>query len=567
MSDLLPQNIKPHKRIRPMLGKISKEEFMNAKIISLFGIVLGIYLSGCASAAPTAAPAAPIAASQKDYGALPSAPVAPAAATAAPAVAVGGLSPAPTSASLANPPAGSRHGVPTPIDNFFEGSGINPFVDSSEDHLSTFALDVDTASYTMARKYIRDGSLPPPDAVRVEEFVNFFRQDYPLPSNAAFGIYADGAPSPFHHDGSYLLRIGIQGYSVSEWERKPMALTFVIDTSGSMAEQNRLELVKQSLRLLVNRLRADDLLAIVAFTTDARTVLPPTPGSSKNTILEAIQSLHPQATTNVNAGLQLGYQWAWNMYRAERTNRVILCSDGVANVSATDPNAILDFVHGYTEHGITLTSIGVGMGNYNDSLLEQLADKGDGNYYYVDTMEEAQRVLVDNLTGTLQIIAQDAKVQVDFNPEVVARYRLIGYENRAVADSDFRNNSVDAGAIGAGHTATAIYAVQLKQPAQGRIATVQLRWQDPDTRQVKEINGNFNTWDLASSFENASARYQLAVTVAEYAELLRHSPYAGGASLRSLSEYASRFTEQLSEDSDVRDFIDLVTQAGRLSYR
>jgi Ca-activated chloride channel homolog len=549
---------------------------MNTKIVTLSSIVLGMVLAACAAPAATASPASPasIAEAQKDAGSLSSAPVAaaPTAMAAAPSSGQAPAAPHEFSAPAAtaspqnNPPSAAFRYPPTPVDNSFQGSGVNPFMDSSEDHLSTFALDVDTASYTMARRYVQGGNLPPADAVRVEEFVNFFRQDYPLPSNAAFGIYADGAASPFHSDGSYLLRIGIQGYSVPEWERKPMALTFVIDTSGSMAEQNRLELVKQSLRLLVNRLHAEDSLAIVAFTTDARTVLSPTSGSSKNTIMEAINTLRPQATTNVNAGLQLGYQWAWNAYRPEQTNRVILCSDGVANVSATNPDSILEFVHGYTGRGITLTSIGVGMGNYNDTLLEKLADKGDGNYYYVDTMEEAQRVFVDNLTGTLQVIAQDAKVQVDFNPEVVSRYRLIGYENRAVADSDFRNNAVDAGAIGAGHASTAIYSVQLKQRAQGRIATVQLRWQDPDTRVVKEINGNFNSWDLATSFETASARYKLAVTVAEYAELLRHSPYAGNLSLRSLPRYAACLTEQLSEDKDVQEFVDLVGQAGRLSY-
>jgi Ca-activated chloride channel homolog len=423
---------------------------------------------------------------------------------------------------------------------------------------------VDTASYTVARRYVQAGQLPPADAIRVEEFVNFFKQDYPLPPDIAFGIYADGAPSPFDPDGSYLVRFGIQGYAVPDSQRKPLNLTFVIDVSGSMSEQGRMDMVKQSLNLLVNRLRSSDTVAIVAFTTDAWVVLNPTNGGDHEAILNAINSLQPLNTTNVEAGLSLGYQLSAQMYRAEATNRVILCSDGVANVGATDPAAILEFVHGYTAEGITLTSVGVGMGNFNDVLLEQLADKGGGNYAYVDTLEEAQRVLVDNLVSTMQVIAQDAKVQVDFNADVVARYRLIGYENRAVANSDFRNNAVSAGGIGAGHAATALYAVQLKPGAQGRLATVQLRWADPQTRQVTEINGNFNTWDLAQSFEQGSARYQLDVVAAQYAEVLRHSPWAESCSMGEVANYASRLPGLLPTDPDVAEFAQLVASAANL---
>jgi Ca-activated chloride channel family protein len=447
---------------------------------------------------------------------------------------------------------------------FFENYGVNPFVDTYEDHLSTFALDVDTASYTLARSYVLDGNLPPADAIRVEEFVNYFKQDYPIPPDVAFGIYADGAPSPFHHDGTQILRFGIQGYSVSERERKPASLTFVIDVSGSMGIENRLELVKQSLQLLVDRLRPSDTVAIVVYGSEARVALNPTSGEDRATILNAIYSLQTEGATNAEAGLRLGYQMASLAYRPDGINRVILCSDGVANVGATSPDAIMESIRGYAAGGIALTTVGFGMGNFNDTLMEQLADNGNGNYAYVDNLDEAQRLFVDNLTATLQVIALDAKVQVDFNPDTVARYRLIGYENRAVADQDFRNDAVDAGEIGAGHTVTALYAVQFRPGATGRIATVQLRWEDPQTHQVTEINGNFNTWDMAQSFEEASPRYQLDVAVAQYAELLRHSPWAQGTSFYDIFSHAARLAEALDGDPDVVEFASLVSRAAQI---
>ena len=456
--------------------------------------------------------------------------------------------------------------IPTPVDNYFEDYGVNPFIDTDRDHLSTFAIDVDTASYSIMRNYLADGNLPPAEAVRVEEFVNYFDQDYPTPENVAFGIYADGAPSPFHDDGTYILRFGVQGYRVSEEERKPLVLTFVIDVSGSMASEGRLELVKESLELLVERLGPDDSVGIVAYTTDAFVVLEPVSGRRQGKILDAIDSLSPMESTNADAGLRLGYKMAMQAYNPDATNRVILCSDGVANTGNIDPEEILAEVHGYVEEGVTLTSIGVGMGNFNDVLLEKLADNGNGNYAYIDTIDEARKVLVDDLVSTMQVIALDAKIQVDFNPEVVARYRLIGYENRAVADQDFRDDSVDAGEIGAGHAATALYAVQLKSGAEGRIATVQLRWTDPETREVVEINGNFNTFDLVTSFNSAPARYQLDVIVAQFAEVLRESTWGYRTSLSALEEYASYLPRLLPSDPDVAEFAELVARASEIDH-
>ncbi len=525
---------------------------MNAKTICFFMLSSAIVLSACASAAaPTAIAVSPQTSAPEAYVPHP-----------APTHASDLFAPEPTAIpGLTHPPFPGT--VPTPVDNYFRDYGVNPFVDAYEDHLSTFSLDVDTASYSMARRYVMEGNLPPAEAVRVEEFVNSFDQDYPNPPGVAFGVYADGAPSPFGEEGTYILRFGVQGYQVPEIERKPLVLTFVIDVSGSMAEQNRLELVKQSLHLLVDRLRPQDSVAIVAYTTTAWEVLDPTSGERRSAILNAINSLQPQQTTNAEAGLRLGYQIAWSTFQAESTNRVILCSDGVANVGATGPEAILESIGGYAEAGITLTTIGVGMGNYNDVLLEQLADKGDGNYAYVDTLDEARDLFVNDLTSTLQVIALDAKVQVDFNPDTVAYYRLIGYENRAIADQNFRNDAVEAAAIGAGHSATALYAVVLQPGAQGRLATVQLRWQDPQTREVQEINGNFNSWDLANSFESASPRYQLDVIVAQYAELLRDSPWVS-TNIYALRQHALRLGDLLPEDPDVAEFVALVSRAARI---
>lgn len=544
---------------------------MNTRYWLIVATLISTLLAACAPAATSAPTAGPIGQAplptqpaSDSSGALAEAPRASATAapwpTQAPAADAGGLAPN-------SPPVYPTPAPTQPADMRFQDYGVNPFVDTFEDHLSTFALDVDTAAYSLARKYVQDGTLPPADAIRVEEFVNYFKQDYPLPPDVAFGLYADGAPSPFHNDGTVILRFGVQGYDVAEWQRQPANLTFVIDTSGSMSQGNRLELVKQSLQMLVDRLRPTDTVAVVAYSESAWVVLEPVSGADRNAILNAVYSLYPQASTNAEAGLQLGYQLAERMHRREAVNRVILLSDGVANVGATGPDAILESIGWYAkEYGITLTSVGVGMGNYNDVLLEQLANKGDGHYAYIDDLDEARKLFVEDIVSTLQVIALDAKVQVDFNTDVVARYRLIGYENRAVADRDFRNDAVDAGEIGAGHTVTALYAVQLRPGAQGRVATMQMRWKDPQTYAVTEINGNVNTWDLAPSFESASPRYQLAVTVAQYAEILRRSPYTQGSSLAQVSGAAGRLAEMLNTDPDVQEFAQLVYRAWQLGW-
>lgn len=518
---------------------------MNAKPVFVLISLLALVLAACApTPAATRAPAATYAPTTRGVPVVQT-------------VVVPGATSAPQ-------PTGVPEGMPQPTPTF-QDYGVNPYVDTAVDNLSTFALDVDTASYTVMRRYVTDGRLPPPEAVRVEEYVNYFDQDYVGPNTAGFSLYADGALSPFHNDGTYILRFGIQGYRVPEDARPPAVLTFVIDESGSMADNGKLELVKQSLQLLIERLRPDDTVAIVAYTTDARIVLNPTSAESRAALLDAIYALQPRQSTNVEDGLRLGYQLAEQAFRPGGINRVILCSDGVANTGATLPNAILDSIGAYAQRDITLTAIGVGMGEFNDALLEQLADKGNGHYAYIDDLDEAQRLFVDDLTSTLMVIALNAKAQVDFNPQVVARYRLIGYENRAVADEDFRNDQVDAGEIGAGHSVTALYAVQFQPAATGRVATLQLRWEEPETHVVHEIAGMVNTWDLPQVFDTALARLQLDAVVMQYAEVLRGSPYAEGTSLSLLAEHAQRVATLLPDDKDVVEFAQLVRRAAAAS--
>ncbi len=463
----------------------------------------------------------------------------------------------------------SVYGAPTtnssnePYDMFFQDYGVNPSIDTEDDNLSTFALDVDTGSYTIMRNYLNDGNMPPPESVRVEEYVNYFNQGYPNPSaHQAFSLTIDGAPSPFTQTERYqMMRVGIQGYQVPVHERKDASLTFVIDVSGSMDMDNRLGLVKRSLELLVEQLRRTDSVSIVVYGTEARVVLDPTPGSEKGKILSAIYSLHPEGVTNAEAGIRLGYKMATRAFNPEGINRVILCSDGVANVGQTGPDAILAEIDHYVAEGITLTSIGFGMDNYNDVLMEQLADHGNGFYAYVDDMAEARRLFVDKIAGTLQTIALDAKVQVEFNPQVVSRYRLVGFENRAIADDDFRDNSVDAGEIGAGHSVTALYEIKLYPEAYGSVATVFLRWEDPDSHAVTEISTEIDSYDFAREFEAADLYLQRAVIVAEFAEILKKSYWAQEASLEEVYWEAVRLYELMPREQEMEEFLDLVDTA------
>ena len=495
------------------------------------------------------------------------------------------LAPAPTAApASADGPYPSTGGLVPPNDQpyadvFFEEYGVNPFIDTEDDHLSTFAVDVDTASYTVMRRYVGDGYLPPDESVRVEEYVNYFEQDYEPPhgiegegalrpgSGQAFAIHLEGAPSLYGGERYYLVRTGLQGYEIPPEARKDVVLTFVIDVSGSMDYENRLELAKDALWLLVEELRPTDQVGIVVYGSRAHVVLEHTPVENSRRILRAIDRLQPEGSTNAEQGLVMGYRLAAEAFDPEAINRVILCSDGVANVGNTGPDSILEQIHDYAERSIYLTTVGFGMGNYNDVLMEQLADNGDGFYAYVDTLKEAERVFVHDLTSTLQVIARDAKVQVDFNPAVVSRYRLIGYENRDMADEDFRNDEVDAGEIGVGHSVTALYEIKFhpEVPESEAAMTVYVRYEDPDTGEVNEIPRSIARADFAPAFKEASIRFQLDAVVAEYAEILRESYWARDSSLEDVAWEARRIAEYLPHDPDVVEFVSLVERASRIS--
>ncbi len=453
-------------------------------------------------------------------------------------------------------------------DVFYKKYGVNPRVDTQDDALSTFAVDVDTASYTVMRRYLRDGYLPPAESVRVEEYVNFFDQAYASPTEQSFALYLDGAPSPYA-DNYHLVRVGIQGYEVPPEERKDAALTFVIDISGSMARENRLDLVKEALYLLVDQLRPTDKVGIVVYGNRGQVILEPTLiGERPRRIKRAIARLQPGGSTNAEEGLVLGYKMANRAFIPGGINRVILCSDGVANVGRTGPESILKEIRRYAEEDIYLTTVGFGMGNFNDVLMERLANDGDGFYAYVDDIREAERVFVTDLTSTLQVIARDAKIQVEFDPEVVRSYRLLGYENRAVADEDFRNDAVDAGELGVGHSVTALYELKFEADASPDVTamTVRLRWEDPDTGEVVELARSLSQDGLASVFEATAPRFQLSVIVAQYAEVLRESYWAAemGTTLGEIASQAQRVAEYLPGDDDVQEFAQLASRAPEL---
>jgi len=480
-------------------------------------------------------------------------------------------------------PGGYRmaHGGTTPPNGeafdgvFFKNYGVNPFVDTEDDHLSTFATDVDTGSYTIVRRFLHDGHLPPEKAVRVEEFVNYFKYDYPAPQEDVFKVYAEAAPWKFGtgRKNSYLLRLGLKAMQVSQENRKPAVLTFVIDVSGSMNRENRLGLVKRALRMLVERLREEDRIGIAVYGSRGRKIMNHRGLDEKAEILATIESLHAGGSTYAEEGIRIGYEMAESAYRKGYINRVILCSDGVANVGQTGADDILEVIKKKAEKGITLSAIGFGMGNYNDVLMERLGDKGNGHYAYIDTIVEAKRIFEDNLTGTLQVVARDVKVQVDFNPKVVRSYRLIGYENRDVPDEKFRDDKYDGGEVGAGHSVTALYELKLWPGKKGTVATTYVRYKDADTMVATEFNSSIATEDFTllagqeidTGFTTASSfDFRLATVAAEFAEILRKSYWAKGAKLSDTLHHAQVLLHERPGDADIIELVDLISKANQL---
>ena len=533
-----------------------------SKAIVPLAMALTLVVMACGGSAEAPAPAAPAAAPQAAQSAATSipAPAYPASAAAQPTPAMA-ASEGPQAESFNNI-GGSATVNDKPYDlTFFQHYGVNPFIDTEDDQLSTFAIDVDTASYTIARRFLDDGHLPDQNSIRVEEFVNYFDQGYAAPTDDAFAIHIDGSPSPFGNGNHWLMRVGLQGKDLLDEQRQDATLVFTIDVSGSMAREDRLGLVQRSLRLLVDELRSDDKVAIVTYGDRGSVLLEATEARERGKILQAIDSLEPGGSTYVEDGLKVAYRLAVDEVQSDRITRVMVLSDGVGNVGNTGHESLLREVQRYVDQGVTLTTVGFGMGNYNDILMEQLANDGDGAYYYVDTLSEARRIFVDDLTGTLQVIARDAKVQVEFNPEVVSRYRLLGYENRDVADDDFRNDEVDAGEIGAGHSVTALYELKLREGAEGVIGTVYMRYEDVGFNEVVEINQEFHHSDLAAAFEETAPTFQLSAVVAEFAEVLRGSYWAREGSLQAVAEEARRVQLLLPGLTEVTDFASLAIQA------
>ncbi len=401
----------------------------------------------------------------------------------------------------------------------------NGFIDAAKERTTTFSIDVDGASYANVRRFLNANLFPPPDAVRIEEMVNYFTYSYPPPSDGSpFSVATEVAGCPW--DANHrLLRVGIQAKNIDAWKLAPNNLVFLLDVSGSMQPPERLPLLQSAFRLLVEQLRAEDSVSIVVYAGAAGLVLPPTSGADKAAILAALDKLQAGGSTAGGAGIELAYKTAQDNFAPEANNRVILATDGDFNVGTTSIDDLTKLIEEKRKHWIYLTCIGVGTDNLNDALMESLADKGNGNYYYLDTINEAKKVFVKQLQGTLVAVAKDVKVQLEFDPALVASYRQIGYEDRALANKDFEDDSKDAGELGCGHSVTALYEIVPR--GSGAVATLRLRYKDPhsDTSQLITAPAT----DEGRSVYGASPDFQFAAAVAEFGMLLRNSKYKGSA--------------------------------------
>ncbi|NNC79001.1 MAG: DUF3520 domain-containing protein [Acidimicrobiales bacterium] len=451
-------------------------------------------------------------------------------------------------------------------DGRFTDYGIRRFIDADDDPFSTFALDVDTGSYSIARGYLLDeGELPPRASVRVEEYVNAHTYDYRAPRRG-LDLEVDGGPSPFDED-AFLVRIGVQAVEIEDDERVPVSLTFVVDTSGSMSANDRLPLVRRSLEVLVDELDRGDTVAIVTYSGSSGIILEPTDVRYRDDIIDAIRSMDSGGSTNLQAGLDTGYDLARESFIDDGVNRVIVASDGLANAGITDVDRLADRIRRDADEGIGIVTVGYGLRGINDTTMEQLADQGDGFYSYVDTIDEAKRLFRDELTSTLITAAIDAKIQVEFDPDVVEDYRLLGYENRGVLDRDFRNDDVDAGELGAGHQATALYEITLARGVdiddRDEIGVVMLRWEDPETGDVTEIDEDIDLRDVEPTWSRTDEDFQHAVVVATFAEKLRDNPFADEVDLDELLEEVERLDDEIDTD-EFDEFVDMVRiAAGR----
>lgn len=461
----------------------------------------------------------------------------------------------------------------------------NPYLKVSDNPLSTFSIDVDAASYSNVRRYLNGGSLPPAGAVRIEEMVNYFSYQYPQPKgNDPFSVNTEIAACPWNPKHRLAL-IGLQGKQV-QYDRLPASnLVFLIDVSGSMNEPDKLPLVKQSLTMLVDQLREQDKVALVVYAGNAGLVLPATSGENKRTIKEAINNLEAGGSTAGGAGIQLAYKVAEQNLVKGGNNRVILCTDGDFNVGASSGDALENMIEKERETGIYLTVLGYGTGNYQDSKMQKLADKGNGNHAYIDGISEAKKVLINEFGGTLFAIAKDVKLQVEFNPQKVQGYRLIGYENRMLAKEDFNNDKKDAGDLGSGHTVTALYeiiptgiedtqldsvdalryqktkTVKVDTKFTGELMNIKLRYKQPDGNTSSLIQ--HPVMDAQTAIDNTSTNYRFAAAVAEFGMLLRSSKYKGDGDYSMVRRLAAN---ALSTDIEGyrKEFLKLVSTASSI---
>lgn len=441
----------------------------------------------------------------------------------------------------------------------------NLAVDTQADALSTFAIDVDTASYTIGRSTLAAGQLPVPSGVRVEEWVNAFRYQLPAPKDAPFAVSVEGAPSPFV-PGRTLLKVALQGRQVANADRAPANLVFLVDTSCSMSGPDRLGLAQESLRILTRNLNARDTVSVVTYASGVRDVLGPTPASQQRVILDAIDGLSTAGGTAMGSGLELAYRHALRGAREGALARVIVLTDGDANIGDQSADSMLAAVRGYVKEGVTLTAVGFGMGNYRDALMERLADSGNGQSVYLDSRAEALKVFEQNVAGTLEVIARDVKVQVAFDPRVVTRYRLLGYENRAVADADFRNDAVDGGEIGAGHSVTALYELELAAGATaGNLGSVAVRGQRVGGvgPRAFETEAAITRALLATTLPEASSELRFAAAVAGAADVLRGNGAASSFSLEAAISLARGATRGLPEREEFVRSIEAAQQLQR----
>jgi Ca-activated chloride channel family protein len=456
--------------------------------------------------------------------------------------------------------------VSSGYDEAYHDWGKNRWTDATKDHLSTFAADVDTAAYTLARRKLTEGALPPSAAVRVEEFVNYFRYTFPEPAaGTPFAVVMDAAPSPLA-PGRHILRVGVATRAQAPSQRKPAHLVFLVDVSGSMASPDRLDLAKRSLRILTNNLKDGDTVALVTYAGASELILAATGLDHKAQILNAIDRLESGGSTAMGSGIDLAYRQAMLGLAPGAISRVIICTDGDANVGSHTHDEILKIIAGRAKEGVTLSTIGFGVGNYKDELMEQLADKGNGNNFYIDSLSAAKRVFQEQLGSTLEVVAKDVKLQVDFDPSLVSHYRLVGYENRDIKDDDFRNDKVDAGEIGAGHQVTAVYEIELTAKAKlgsAPLGGVRIRHKQP--RGEKATEAAFPMIGGAQvSFANAPADLRFAFAVAAFADVLRNGQDAEHWSLTQIRDIAKTAA---GDDADRKELVGLIEKAITLKGR